>query len=311
MDEKLKNKIEKLPLSPGIYLMKDKEGEIIYIGKSKDLKKRVKSYFQKKHKSDKIKQMVHNIRDIDIIKKDSDFQAQVLECVLIKKHRPIYNSQYKSSNKYLYLNIESSYPSKVLTSSRDKKDLSLGPYRSRGIILNLISMLENLYPLGPNMEITYKPIRLNLTKEEFFSTRDFLLKTLTSQDLLEDFIDLLKEKMLEASSQYQFETASYYRDLINNLNYYIEIQKRQDLLRDLILEEDLGYKKVLYYFSRAVPYYKEDFPLEVNYCKFLERALKAEARYPLEENEALDILTIIYRELRLNNKIKIIKKSPF
>ncbi len=91
--EHLEERIKTIPEKPGVYRMKDKNGNILYVGKSKSLRSRVKSYFYGDHGQDKIKEMVSRIGDIDIITTDTHLEAQVLECELIKKLRPPYNRQ--------------------------------------------------------------------------------------------------------------------------------------------------------------------------------------------------------------------------
>ena len=102
----LKEKIESLPKTPGIYMMKDKYGDIIYVGKSKKLKERVKSYFiNSKNHSRKVKRMVNNICDIDFILTDTELDALLLECEMIKKIRPMYNKLMKNHENYSYIKI--------------------------------------------------------------------------------------------------------------------------------------------------------------------------------------------------------------
>ena len=97
----LKEKIDNLPKTPGIYMMKDKYGDVIYVGKSKKLKERVKSYFvNSKNHSRKVKRMVKNIEDLDVILTDTELDALILECEMIKKIRPMYNQLLKNHENY-------------------------------------------------------------------------------------------------------------------------------------------------------------------------------------------------------------------
>ena len=96
----LKEKIKTIPAKPGIYQMKDLNGNIIYIGKSKVLHSGVKSYFYNEHRHNKIKRMVLHIQDVDVIITDTHLEAQMLECALIKKFKPIYNKQFKNDKNY-------------------------------------------------------------------------------------------------------------------------------------------------------------------------------------------------------------------
>ena len=106
----LKEKIDNLPKTPGIYMMKDKYGDIIYVGKSKKLKERVKSYFvNSKNHSRKVKRMVKNIKDLDVILTDTELDALILECEMIKKIRPMYNKLLKNYENYSYIKINKKY----------------------------------------------------------------------------------------------------------------------------------------------------------------------------------------------------------
>ena len=135
--------------------MKDRGGNIIYVGKSKNLKSRVKSYFYGDHNQQKIKQMVSRVHDIDIIPTDTHLEARVLECELIKRLKPLYNRQFKNDRGYVYLRIGDDSRSKPIAIVDEKTDDNcIGPYRSReqaskggGDALQFVSCNQMRFPV--------------------------------------------------------------------------------------------------------------------------------------------------------------------
>ena len=119
----LQDKLNALPTKPGVYLMKNSAGEIIYVGKAVSLKNRVKSYFQnKKHDSAKTRALVKNIADLEYIITDNELEALILECNLIKKHRPKYNISLKDDKTYPYLKITAEEFPRVIVTRKVYKD---------------------------------------------------------------------------------------------------------------------------------------------------------------------------------------------
>ena len=128
--------------------MKDKNDGVVYIGKSKNLKARVRSYFTKGEKPEKIIRMVHNLKDVDWIITDTHMEAQILECALIKKLKQIYNVQFKNHQNYFYLNVGTDSRKKPLLIYSEKQPFdSYGPYRGRSFVNQLLKQLENIYPI--------------------------------------------------------------------------------------------------------------------------------------------------------------------
>ena len=151
MNEILKNKIENLPTNSGVYMMLDSDGKIIYVGKAKNLKNRVRSYFQSSSShTTKVMHMVSNIRDINYIITDSEAEALILECNLIKTHKPYYNILLKDDKAYPYimLSMSEEYP-KVLFTRRRKNDKNLyfGPYSDASAVKATIEAINRIYPL--------------------------------------------------------------------------------------------------------------------------------------------------------------------
>lgn len=145
----IQEELKKLPGKPGVYLMHDEKDAIIYVGKAISLKNRVRQYFQSsRNKGAKIEQMVTHIRRFEYIITDSELEALVLECNLIKEHRPKYNTMLKDDKSYPFIKVtvEEAYP-RVLFARRMKKDKSryYGPYTSAGAVKETIELLHKLY----------------------------------------------------------------------------------------------------------------------------------------------------------------------
>lgn len=133
----LRDKVKKLPLQPGIYIMKDKKGQIIYIGKAKALKNRVSSYFRSVEKhTPKVYRMVENVWDFEYIVTSSEFEALVLECSFIKQYSPKYNILLKDDKGYHYIRVGPGEYGKITASHQPLKDGAryLGPYISGYVV---------------------------------------------------------------------------------------------------------------------------------------------------------------------------------
>lgn len=150
MTEKLKDIVKNIPFSPGIYMMKDKDGNIIYVGKAISLRKRVRQYFQKNNKSKRIESMVSNICDISYIVTRNEVEALVLECNYIKENRPKYNVMLKDDKTYPYIKItvNDKYPTVLVTRRKiDDKTLYFGPYTNTGAMRDTLNTIKQIFPL--------------------------------------------------------------------------------------------------------------------------------------------------------------------
>lgn len=239
--ENIKNKLNEIPFLPGIYKMIDGKGNIIYVGKSKCLNKRVRSYFTSTPTWEKVKKMVGFIVDIDYIVTDTHLEARLLECELIKSLKPIFNAQMKYDNRYVYLNVGCNEKQSPLTVTPLPKDISFGPFRSKYTLIDAISHFSNLYPIikGENTyEFEYHIIPFQMDSITYAKNRETLLNLLNNSQNLERMIGLCEEKMLTSSKELKFETASLYRDVISGLKYikhgidgYSSLLRRQIILR--------------------------------------------------------------------------------
>lgn len=305
--EYLRDRIQSIPEKPGIYKMKDSHGNIIYIGKSKCLSKRVKSYFQSNHEWEKINRLVFNIRDIDFIVTDTHLEAQLLECTLIKKHKPIYNSQFAKDKNYVYLKIEDSFCSNPLSIVHNRDgEYTFGPFRSKHYIYDLITMLTKFYPIrksGCTFEFQYNAIPISMDENQYNESKKSLIDIFTDIKSLKVFIDILKDKMEKASLSLNFEKASQYRDILLALEYLYRSQN-SNITKDkeIIMGEkiDIGYK--LFYISDGNLILKrkfKDISVE-NLNEFINRAkiLKNNRIPNMNEKSRMDFKSIINKELK-------------
>ncbi len=240
----LRKKSMSLPLTPGVYLMKNKKGEIIYVGKAKALKNRVSTYFgsQNNH-SVKVRRMVENVEDFDYIMCDSEFEALVLECSLIKQHSPKYNILLKDDKGYHYIKITSDGWKNILAVKQRLDDGAeyIGPYTNSFGITNAVEEAKKIFLLPQCSKVfprDYNKSRpcLNFhigqcsapcagkTTEKAHSEAieqaiDFIINGSGKA------IDALTEKMLEASENLEFEKAAKIRDKINAIKKITEKQK--------------------------------------------------------------------------------------
>jgi len=241
----IEEELKKLPAKPGVYIMHDEKDDIIYIGKAVSLKNRVRQYFQSsRNKGAKIEQMVTHIARFEYIITDSELEALVLECNLIKEHRPKYNTMLKDDKSYPFIKVtvNEEFP-RVLFARRMKKDKCkyFGPYTSAGAVKDVIELVRKLYMVRScnrvlprdckkdrpclyyHMNQCAAPCQGNVTKEEYRKNIDQVLKFLNGN--FQDTITDLTEKMQKASEEMRFEDAMGYRDLIRSIQKIGERQK--------------------------------------------------------------------------------------
>lgn len=223
----IEEELKKLPKKPGVYLMHDKEDNIIYVGKAVNLKNRVSSYFRKTNKTDRILKMVSLIDHFEYIVVDNEAEALVLECNLIKKHRPKYNVLLKDDKTYPYIKIDikSEFPNVIIT-RRKINDGSkyFGPYANPGAAKEMVNFIKQKYKirqcrafksnqracLNYHIKRCLAPCVGYISKEEYRKQIDEII------DLLEGKTDRilkdLKIQMEEASKNLDYEKAAYIRD---------------------------------------------------------------------------------------------------
>ena len=241
----IQEELKKLPDQPGVYIMHDKTDTIIYIGKAKSLTKRVHQYFQPSHDEGiKKRQMVEHIEYFEYIITDSELEALVLECNLIKEHCPKYNTMLRDDKTYPYIKVTvgETFP-RVMFSRQMKKDRSryFGPYTSAGAVKDTIDLINKIYGLRTCNRKLPRDIGLDraclnyhihkcdapcqgyITPEEYNNKVSGVLEFLNGN--YTPVIKMLTEKMEQASEELEFEKAAEYRNLLSSVKQVAQKQK--------------------------------------------------------------------------------------
>lgn len=252
----IEEELKKLPGKPGVYIMHDDKDAIIYVGKAISLKNRVRQYFQSsRNKTIKIEQMVSKIKRFEYIVTDSEVEALVLECNLIKEHRPKYNTMLTDDKTYPFIRVtvNEAYP-RVMLSRTMKKDKSkyFGPYTSAGAVKDTISLLQKIYKIrtcNRNLPRDIKKARpcLNyhikqcdapcqgyISEEEYGKNITQVLDFLNGN--LGDVEKMLEGKMMDASENMEFEKAIEYRELLNAVK---QISQKQKITNNDLEDKDV------------------------------------------------------------------------
>lgn len=244
----IEEELKKLPAKPGVYLMHDEKDEIIYVGKAISLKNRVRQYFQSsRNKGVKIEQMVTHIRRFEYIVTDSELEALVLECNLIKEYRPKYNTMLVDDKTYPFIKVTVQEPfPRIMMARRQAKDKAkyFGPFTSSQAVKDIIDMVRKLYRLrscgrtlprdiGKERPCLYyhikqcdAPCQGYISSDQYRESIDEVVKFLSGH--YDGILKELEEKMLEASEQMEFEKAIEYRELISSVKKISEKQKITD-----------------------------------------------------------------------------------
>ncbi len=261
----IQEELKKLPGRPGVYIMHDERDAIIYVGKAISLKNRVRQYFQSsRNKGAKIEQMVTHITRFEYIVTDSELEALVLECNLIKEHRPKYNTMLMDDKTYPFIKVtvDEPYP-RVVIARRMMKDKSkyFGPYTSAGAVKDTIELIRKLYsirscnrklPRDIGKErpcLNYHIHQCKAPCQGYISEEDYRKSIQEVVHFLNGNYDLilkeLEEKMQEASEALEFEKAIEYRELLTSVRKIAQKQKitdtagdDRDILAAAVEEED-------------------------------------------------------------------------
>ena len=241
LEEELKN----LPDKPGVYIMKDKDEEIIYVGKAISLKNRVRQYFQSSRNQHlKVRSMVSHIEEFEYIIVDNEVEALILESNLIKKHRPKYNILLRDDKQYPYIKITNEKFPRLIKTRRVLKDGAkyFGPYPSASSVNDTIDILHDIYPirtcklnLNKNVENMRPCLNYHLGKcmgvcigiadeNKYMEIIGEVTRFLDGRD--ERIIESIEKKMKEASGNLEFEKAGLYRDQLESLRTLLEKQKK-------------------------------------------------------------------------------------
>ena len=248
----IQEELKKLPGKPGVYLMHDEKDAIIYVGKAISLKNRVRQYFQSsRNKGAKIEQMVTHISRFEYIVTDSELEALVLECNLIKEHRPKYNTMLMDDKTYPFIKVTVNDPfPRVMMARRMKKDKAkyFGPYTSAGAVKDTIELIRKLYHirscnrslpkdigkerpcLNYHIHQCYAPCQSYISREEYRKSIDEVVRFLNGN--YDPILKELEEKMLDASENLEFEKAIEYRELLASVQKIAQKQKITDTAGD-------------------------------------------------------------------------------
>jgi excinuclease ABC subunit C len=236
MNEQIRNKLALLPAQPGCYLMKDRQGTVIYVGKAKVLKNRVRSYFTGSHDG-KTLRLVNEIEDFEYIVTSSDIEALLLEINLIKKYDPKYNIMLKDDKSYPFIKLTAERHPKLIITRKVKKDSGkyFGPYPNVQAANETKKLLDRIYPLRkcstlPDRVCLYyhmgqclAPCVKDVGKEEYKQITDEITRFLNGgyKEIKED----LSAKMAAAAEELDFERAKEFRDKIAHIEATMEKQK--------------------------------------------------------------------------------------
>ena len=261
----IEEELKKLPAQPGVYIMHDKHDEIIYVGKAISLKNRVRQYFQSsRNKGIKIEQMVTHITRFEYIVTDSELEALVLECNLIKEHRPKYNTMLMDDKEYPFIKVtvEEEFP-RIILARKMVKDKSkyFGPYTSAGAVKDTIELIRKLYYirscnrklprdigkerscLNYHIHQCKAPCQGYISKEEYGKSVEQVIRFLNGN--YDTILKELEGKMQDASENLEFEKAIEYRELLTSVHKIAQKQKitdtageDRDILAVAVEEED-------------------------------------------------------------------------
>lgn len=252
----IEEELKKLPDKPGVYIMHGESDEIIYVGKAIVLKNRVRQYFQSsRNHTNKIKKMVSHITRFEYIITDSELEALVLECNLIKEHRPKYNTMLKDDKSYPFIRVtvNEEYP-RIQFARTMKKDKSkyFGPYTSVNAVKDTIELLRKIYHIRscnrslPKECNTQRPCLYHhihqcdapcqnyISKEDYNKNVNKVIEFLNGN--YTQVIKELEEKMYDASNKLEFEIAKEYRDLLNSVK---QVSQKQKITNSNMLDQDV------------------------------------------------------------------------
>jgi excinuclease ABC subunit C len=268
----IEKRLESLPTRPGVYIFRDADGKILYVGKAVNLRNRVRSYFRDSPASRKIVRMVAEIADFEITVVDSELEALILECSLIKTHRPHYNVKLRDDKQYPLIRVTTAEPwprADIVRHRRDDGNQYFGPWTDSSSVRNMLALLNKLFPFRTcPREITGHDPRPCLqyhikrclgpcigatTREEYRAMIDRMCRFLGGR--YEEVVDELKARMDQAAADLNFERAAYYRDQVRTIEKIMERQRvfgarNQDA--DLIaFARDNGHTCVQIFFVRG------------------------------------------------------------
>ncbi|NLL04754.1 MAG: excinuclease ABC subunit UvrC [Clostridiaceae bacterium] len=241
----IQEELKKLPDKPGVYIMKDSNGEIIYIGKAVVLKNRVRQYFHSlSNQTPKVQAMVPKIKEFEYIVTDTELEALILECNLIKKYRPKFNIMLKDDKSYPYIKVtmNEEFPRILMTRKVEKDGAKyFGPYTSGFAVKETIALIKKLFPIKSCNKVFTKdgkkhrpclnyyiyqclgPCQGDVNKQEYRALMDDICGFLGGKQ--EEIVKRLESDMAKASEDMEFEKAAALRDKITSLRHIAQKQK--------------------------------------------------------------------------------------
>lgn len=299
MQEKLYQKAKALKVLPGVYLMKDIYGGIIYIGKSKALRNRVSSYFLPSNKVSKVRRMVHHIKDFEVIYTDTELEALLLECRLIKSHQPIYNKLLKKQNRYRYLKVNKQ-AEKVSIVRENSGSNCYGPYKKGELLYSAIEVLNDFYKSNSFLEV-----------EVFLKGQDMSI------------VNYYYEKMKKASETLKFEVALSYKKKWESLIYLNSREEALQFAKEpklTLLKQPCprgGYKVSVWYGIKCVwsNWFEEDGISLEPYKEILLSSYKEAVMQYSITSEDIDEIQIVYsafkrEDMKVEIEAKEVEKEP-
>lgn len=243
-----------LPERPGVYLFKDSKGRVIYIGKARSLKKRVRSYFARSHGDAKVRLMVSHIADLEFFVTDSEIESLILEVNLIKRHRPAYNINYRDDKSYPYIaiDVETDFPCVRATRERHKKGTRyFGPYTNAKAMRGTLATLRKIFPVRSCRGATpgkstgcpcldfhiarcLGPCIGAVPKEEYRKMIDQIVAFLDGRQ--DKVLAELRAEMKRASAAMQYERAALLRNRIQAAEH---VRERQNIVSEVKLDQDI------------------------------------------------------------------------
>jgi excinuclease ABC subunit C len=236
----VKEKAKKLPTSPGVYLMKDSTGGILYVGKAKNLKNRVQSYFQQsKNHTEKVKKLVKHLKDFETIQTDTEFEAFLLECRLIQEIKPLYNRSMKSPQSYVYVMFRKNNGRTTIelaqTMSDRDENLYFGPFKGRRTLENAINSLKDFFKIAcsnPTQNTPCLNYSLGLcmgscfdrtTVDKYNDIMNRITGLFNGSDT--SIVEEMELVMEEASVNFEFEKAARIRDSLEAIKAVLKKEK--------------------------------------------------------------------------------------
>lgn len=285
MNEIIQHKLATLPTNPGVYLMKDKDGNVIYVGKAINLKNRVRSYFRTQPKEAvKTRALVRHIEDLEYIIVDNETEALVLECNLIKKYRPKYNISLKDGKTYPYVRITNEEYPRIFITRQVVRDGSryFGPYTNVTELRDTLELMHKIYPyrdcsniqfnkhascLNEHLELCKGPCVAHISHEDYLALINGVADFFSGHsDVLRK---QLEEEMLAASESLEFETAAAKRDQIRAIDTINNRQKATSNRSDnhdlvAMARNDLGAMVQIFFVRNGKIIGRESYPLHAS-----------------------------------------------